>query len=300
MNEAIKHHLQKEIKEQTKLPGGFTFQTWLLTLSDNQKVVFRTQKDFKTGGGRDIIISEVLEREKFFYDNVNKSLGHICPEVYVVDGTRQHFDMSFCIMEYFEGTPLNACFKDFDPQAQDNISRKIGEISAQINNIEIDSNHPYVKNRPPWEEFIAQSLQEKLQPLITSNVISQDEANTITNNMRKKKASKTNSFLHLDIRHVNIIHNNGQLFMLDAENCEFGDPLFELAVIDIAGELTPPLIEAYKRKNDIDLNNELYNFYCLERQALVLHLFMNIIKSDTESTKLYLSRFNKLKKATLG
>ena len=97
-----------------------------------------------------------------------------------------------------------------------------------------------------------------------------------------------------------MIYNNGDIFILDAENCEFGDPLFELAVIDVGGELEPPFIKGYKTVNkDIDLNNELYNYYKMERQALVLHLFMNIIKSDTQSTKLYLDNFYELKKKLL-
>ena len=300
MQKAIKYHLQKEIKEQTKLTGGYTFQTWLLTLSDNQKVVFRAQRDFETGGGRKIVISDVLEREKYFYDNVNAQIGHICPKVYVVDGTHEHHDMSYCIMEYIEGTPLSDCFKDLDQQLQNSIHYKIGEIAAQINKLVIDKSHPYITERGSWEEYIASRLNERLSPLIGNEIISQDEINAITNLMRRQKVKHTSSFLHLDMRHVNMIYNNGELFILDAENCEFGDPLFELAVIDVAGELAPPLIEGYKSVfgSDVELDSGLYYLYKMERLALVLHLFMNIIKTDKESTQHYLDSFNKLKKMT--
>jgi len=301
MEHAVRHHLQKGIKEQKRLTGGYTFQTWLLTLSDNQKVVFRAQRDLVTGGGRKIVISEMLTREKYFYDNVNSRIGHICPEVYIVDGTFEHFDMSFCIMEYIEGTPLDVCFKEFDRQKQDELLWKIGETAARINKLEIDGSHPYITDRGSWEKYVADRLAERLKPLIDSDVITQAETDAITSRMLQAKAVQTSSFLHLDMRHANMIYNNGEIFVLDAENCEFGDPLCELAVVDVAGELAPPLTEGYKNisGSDIKFDDELFYLYKMERQALVLHLFMNIVKTDVKSTELYLSRFNELKKKLL-
>ena len=302
MDKAIKHHFQKGIKEKTRLTGGYTFQTWLLTLSDNQKVVFRTQRDFDTGGGRKIIIADILEREKYFYESVNKKIGHICPEVFVVDGTREHFAMSYCVMEYIEGTPLASCFNDFDTQAKNDVMYKIGEISAKINNIEIDSNHPYITNRTSWEDYMANRLKERFMALLKNNVIIQDEIDEIVNNMRQKKAIKTHSFLHLDMRRINMIFNNGNIFILDAENCEFGDPLFELATIDVANEISAPLIDGYKNayNKTIDLDGELYQYYKMERFSLVLDVFMNAVKSDTESTKYYLEKFHETKNKLLA
>ena len=204
-------------------------------------------------------------------------------------------------MEYIEGTPLDSCFKDFDVQTQNNLLCKIGEISAQINKLEIDNSHPYMTERGSWQEYIADRLTERLKPLTNNEIITQNEIDIIANRMRQKKVMQTTSFLHLDMRHVNMIYNSGDIFVLDAENCEFGDPLFELAVIDVAGELAPPLIEGYINisGNDMKLDDELYYLYKMERQALVLHLFMNLIKSDVNSTQLYLGRFNELKEKLL-
>jgi fructosamine-3-kinase len=301
MDEAVKYHLGKNIKEKIKLNGGYTFQTWLLILSDNQKVVFRTQRDFDTGGGRKIIIADVLEREKYFYDNVNQIIGHICPKVYVIDSTQKYLDMSYCIMEYIEGVPLISCFNNFDTKTKNEILYKIGEISAQINSIEIDSNHHYVANRKSWEEYIANRLKERFTALEKNKVITNDEIDIICENMRFKKASKNKSFLHLDMRHINMIYNDGAIFILDAENCEFGDPLFELATIDVAGEIDPILINAYKETyvENIDLNSELYHYYKMERLALVLSVFMNEVKNDVESIQLYLEKFNNTKNKLL-
>ena len=133
MDKAIKQYYQQDINEKIKLTGGYTFVTWLLVLSNNQKVVFRSQQDFQTASGREIIIVDILQREKFFYETVNKKIGRICPEVYVVDGTREYHENSFCIMEYVDGIPLDSCFADFDKKKQNDILFKIGETAAKIN-----------------------------------------------------------------------------------------------------------------------------------------------------------------------
>jgi len=297
MDQAIKHYFGKEIKEQVRLTGGFTFQTWLLVLSGGQKVVFRSQRDFDTGGGRKIIIADVLERERFFYESVNKKIGRICPEVYVVDGTRELYDQSYVIMEYIEGIPLNTCFSDFDTHTKNSIFYKIGEVSAWINNIEIDPGHPYVTSRNSWEEYMADRVYERLIPHVSNNLITHDEINRIADGLRGKKAVKTLSFLHLDMRRINMIYRDGNIFILDAENCEFGDPLSELATIDVAQEFDPVLLEGYKNAygGDIDLEDELYLYYKMERAALVLDVFMNAVKTDVKTTKYYLALFNELK-----
>jgi len=293
MDKAIKHHLNKKIKEKIRLTGGFTFNTWLLILRDGQKVVFRAQEDFYTGGGREIIIKDVLEREKFFYDTVNQKIGRVCPQVYVVDGSLKHYEAAFCIMEYIEGEPLNTL------DLCDDIYYKIGELAAQVNSLEIDKNHPYVAERDliPWEEYMAVRLGERLKPF-AGGIITQDEINILTNKMRQSKATKTLSFLHLDMRHVNMIYNNGNIFLLDAENCEFGDPLWEIATIDVAGELTESLLKGYAEVSGYDLNldSELYNLYKMERQALVLNVFMNEVKSDKTATERHLKGFCELKR----
>ena len=297
MDRAVNYHLGKEIVDKVRLTGGYTFHTWLLTLSGNQKVVFRHQRDFETGGGREISIADILEREMFFYSNVNKKVENICPEVYAVDGTREYHEDSFCIMEYIEGTPLNQCFDDFDEKAKRDILYQIGEIAARINGIEIDSNHPYVTNRGSWEIFMANRMRDRFKPLIHNKVITQDEVEIITARMCGKKANKTLSFLHLDMRRINMIYRDGNIFILDAENCEFGDPLFELAVIDCGGELDQPLIDGYKNAYDrsIDIGDELYYFYKMERVALVLHVFLNEVKGEPELARIYLNTFNELK-----
>ena len=174
MDKAIAYHFKKNIKERVRLTGGWK-ETWLLILSDNQKVVFRTNPDFITSGGRKIVMADNFELEKFFYDGVNKELGHICPEVYIVDGTREYYDDAYQISEYIEGEKLSKCFReDFDERTKNNIYYKIGKLAAKINKIEIDINHPYVKKRGSWEEYISNRLYERLSPLVKFDLITPD------------------------------------------------------------------------------------------------------------------------------
>jgi hypothetical protein len=304
MDGAIKHHFNKDIKEKIRLTGGWR-ETWLLVLADNQKIVFHTHSDGTTSGGREILMADMFEREKFFYNNVNKKLGHICPESYVVDGTKEYYDKSFHVSEYIEGKKLSSCLReDFDEKTKNDIYYKIGEISAKINQIEIDPNHPYVISRNSWEEYIAGRLYERLIPLVKNGFITLDEINKITDNMRNKKATHTLSFTHLDMRHCNMIYKRGigdssmgDIFILDAENCEFGDPLHELAVIDVAQEINDYLIEGYKSVfKDINLDSELYFYYKLERLGLVLDIHFNMINAPSQ---FYLNVFNEVKEIIL-
>ena len=301
MDVAIKHHFDLDIIERERLTGGFSFQTWLLTLSNHRKVVFRHQEDWVTGSGGKIIVADVLEREKFFYETMRKSISGVFPEVYVVDGTYKHHKNAFCVMEYLEGTPLNRCFSTLDTKTQNRLMYKIGEIAAQINNINIDNKHPYIQERASFEGLIADNLWSAFIPLISNGIIAQDEADKIVSDIRSKKASKTLSFLHLDMRHCNIILSNDNIFVVDAANCEFGDPLWELAIIDVGGELTLTLIEGYKSAyvGSINLEDDLYYYYKMERMALVVDLYLNV-KAGAKETQKYLEMFMQLKQRLLS
>jgi aminoglycoside phosphotransferase (APT) family kinase protein len=296
MDIAIKEHFHEGIKEKIPLTGGYSFETWLLTLQNGQKVVFRTAPDSEISGGKKIIVSEIFKREKFFYDNLNRR-EHICPVVYVIDDSYKYYDKPYQISEFIEGTPLNLCFDNFDREVKNNIYYKIGQITAKINNLELDKNHDYISQRDSWEEFITSRLIERLIPLMKDKLITFEEIDKITNSLRRRKAQRTLSFLHLDMRFPNMIYNNGEIFILDAENCEFGDPLYELAIIEITGHLTESFLKGYKSiyGNQVNLDDDLFYYYKMERQAALVNLFMNIIKKDEKSTERCLENFQILK-----
>ncbi len=298
---AIKAHFSKDARSITPLTGGYSFNTYLVVLQDGQKIVFRTAHDYETSGGRKIIMSDIFEREKFFYENINNKIGHICPEVYVIDDTFKHYDKPFQISQYIEGTPLNLCYSSFGEQERRNIDMKIGETCAKINSIEIDCTHNYVSDRTSWEDFISTRIVERLTPL-KNQVITIQEIEQIRERILSQRADNDFRFLHLDMRHINIIYNNGEIFVLDAENCEFGDPLFEVASADTGGSYNNDFLIGYESTigKHLDLDKYLYFCYKMERTALVLDLFMNEIKSDKQTIEHYLGIFNQLKAQLLN
>jgi fructosamine-3-kinase len=179
---------------------------------------------------------------------------------------------------------------------------KIGEIAAKINRIEIDSSHRYISSRGLWNEYIAKRLRERLEPLIHNEIITRDEIEQIAKIMLSITVKQSLSFLHLDMRRVNMIYDKGNIYVLDAENSEFGDPLFEIAVIDVGNELEPDLMKGYKSVSgdSFELEGELYNLYKMERQALVTHIFLNIVKNEPQLTELYLRKFYEVKNKLLS
>jgi fructosamine-3-kinase len=306
MDKAVKHHFNMDIIEKTKLPYGWK-EIWLLVLSDNRKIVFRTHK-IRPGTVKEVItkfnreMADTYKREKYFYDNVNKKLGHICPDVYVIDDTCDYYEYSFQISEYIEGKNLASCIKeDFNEKTRKDIYYKIGKMTAQINNMEIEKNHFYITNRNSWEDYFATTLYNKLILLVKNNFITSDEINKICENMRNKKATHTLSFTHLDIRPHNMIYKNGNIFILDAEECEFGDPLNEIAFINLEWkmwEMYDCLLKGYKSVIDIDLDNETYYYYQLERLGLILDMHFNRDCMNAW-TQLYLNTFNEAKERVL-
>ena len=293
MNEAVRRHLHREIINSARITGGYTFNTWLLTLSDERKVIFRACRDFITGGGRKIIITDIFEREKFFYDTVNQSLGHVCPGVYVIDGTCEYYETPFQISEYLEGTPLDKCFDGFSPREKDEIFYQYGEMAARVNRLEINANHPYIKSRGPWVAFFTGRLRERLSALVKNGLITPGEIEKFAERMSKQKVEHTRSFLHIDMRFPNMIYNNKKIYLIDAENCEFGDPLFELAVISLSDNLTDAFMQGYTDAGGAapDRDSELFCLYRMERLALVADVYLNEVEGENEMAEHYVKAF---------
>lgn len=293
MERAIKHYFNKEIKEKIELDISRK-DAWLLVLSDNQKVVFRAHPDY----------TDTFEHEKFFYESVNQKLGKVCPEVYVVDGTCEYYDKPFQIAEYIEGEILESCLwnnPNYDEQKRKELYYKIGETVARINQIEIDPSHPYVTNRTPWEEYIADKICYQLSQIVKNDLITTKEIDQICEKMRGKKAAHTLSFLHRDIRLQNMIYNNGKIFVIDAETCEFGDPLNELAFINLEWnfwEMYDCLLEGYKSVLNIDTDSELFDYYKIEWVAELLDMHFNH-DCGNSTTQFFLNMFNELKERIL-
>lgn len=292
MDKVIKHHFNKYIKEKIKLENGWK-ESWLLTLSDNQKVVFRAHRNY----------AEKFEREKVFYDHVNRAIGKTCPDVYVVDGSCEYYGKAYQLSEYIEGKVLRHCLqKECNEYQKKEFYYKIGETVARINQIEISSDHTYVKSRHSWETYFADELlRTQLARIVKNGLITEEEVEIICKNMCAKKAPNTLSFLHRDIRPDNIIYKNGKLFIIDAETCEFGDPLNDLARIHLEWhywEMYDYLVKGYRSVSEIDMDNELFYYYQLESlgELLDMHYNHGCINS---TTSYFLNRFTEVKNMLL-
>ena len=293
MDRAIKHYFNTEIKEKTVLENGWK-ETFLLTLCNNQKVIFRSYKNYE----------DHFEREKYFYETVNGSIGKICPEVYVVDGTCNFYDRSFQISEFLPGKSLRQCLEnEFDEDQKRNAYFRLGALTAKINQIEIEPHHPYVDDRKPWEIYFADELlRVQLERIVQNEVITPDEIDLICDNMKSRKAGKAYSFLHRDIRPDNIINNDGEFYIIDAETCEFGDPLDELARINLEWnywEMYDVLLDGYKSVSNITIDTELFGMYQLEQLAEILNMHYNY-NCMNSVTPLLRNRFDQIKNSIIN
>lgn len=293
LNEIIQYHFKTCIKEKHELPECRK-EGYLLILDNGKKIVFRAENNYH----------EIFLREKFFYDNINTRYDKICPDVYVVDGTLRLYDKPYQISEYIEGRTVDRYLVD------DNISQnekrsiyyKIGETIAHINKIEISSDHPYVSNRNSSVEFFAYKIEDQLNRIVKNNLVTKEEISTILEIMKTKKAKHSLSFLHRDFRPMNMILNGDKFFVIDAETCEFGDPLNELAFIRLEWtywDMFDAVIDGYKSVFDIDIENELVDFYILESLGETLDMHYNYNCSN-RLTGYFVKMFNQIKDKILS
>ena len=291
-----RRHFDADVVSSAPLTGGYTFDTRLLTLSDGRRVVFRTCADFDTGGGRRIVIRDVLEREKFFYDNANERIGPVCPRVCAVGGPAE-YGAAYMFYDYIDGAPLDRCFGGLTAKQQREAAYRHGELAASVGMMEIDAGHPYVTSRGRWQDYFADRLSERLKPLITIGMMTARDVDGLADGFRDKQLERTLSFIHLDIRHGNMIYNGGDISLIDAENCEFGDPLFELAVTEMNGYHDEAFAAGYAniagRRPETD--SELFYYYKLERLGLVLHVYLNEVR-DASAAAPFVRQFNDVMK----
>ncbi len=292
MEQAISHYFNKMILEKIKLNHGWK-ETYLLTLSDHQKVIFRAHKNY----------ADTFERERFFYDTVNSQLGKMCPQVYVVDGSCTYYGKSFQISEYLEGVPLSQLLESTESEAvKKELYYELGKTIAKIHQVTLDASHPYVASRTSWERHFAESLlSRQLNRIIKNGFLTVEEAEALCCRMKEQKAAHSLSFIHRDFRPDNIIYKDGAMYVIDAETCEFGDPLDDWARISLEWtywEMLDEVLAGYRSVTELEHNNPLFLFYQLEILAEILDMHYNYgCMNDT--TPHFLRLFQDAKKELL-
>ncbi len=287
MEKAIKNCFNKDIIDKLRLQNGWK-ESWLLTLSDDTKVVFRTCDDY----------TAFFEKERFFYNTVNQSIGKVCPEVYVVDGSLQYYEKSFQISEYIQGESFRTVLESADADKKMKLYYKLGQCVAKINQIEVSYFDDGLFKNQPWILYYTNELMKpQLLRIVDNKLITIEQIERLCEKISKGDPTLTRCLLHRDIRPDNIILKDDKLFVIDAETCELGDPLNELARINLQWhywENYDSLLNGYKDVLGIDTECEMFYYYQLEQLAEILDMHFNHGCANS-TTPFFENKFQKIK-----
>ena len=280
-----------------KLSGGISFNTYKVLTESGKAYVFRYGEDYVNSGGRHIDIAQTFRREKFFFDTVSDRLQIKVPHIYLIDDSRTRFDYVYEIYDFITGHSLEELGND----AADAVYFQVGKAVAQINMTEL-SNSCHTED---WGTFFSLRLMERLIPLVKDGLFSEDEINVICPFFKKLDYPAAKAFLHLDIRKGNILYDKhtGTIGLIDAENAEFGDPLFEIARIDVYSEMKDAFYAGYLEEMNlerIDRSSIRYHGYELESLAFLTNVFIYEIDADNETVESMISRTLRLKNKLLS
>lgn len=291
MEKVIKHHFNKKVISKTELDSRH--EVYLLVLEDDSKLIFRAETNYY----------DIFIKEKYFFDEINKSIGKVCPEVLFINKGSCLYNKDFQIEEFIEGITLNEYLFKCSDEEKRIIYFKIGQLVAKVHNIEINKDNSMIKDRTSFREYFTNKLQTNLTNILKNNLITNEEINIICNKMKTIDSKYEYSFMHLDIRPQNIIMNNDSLFLIDAETYDFGNPIKELAFMSLEWsywEMFDVVLEGYKTIKNIDINQEsLFDYYRLEWIADLLDMHYNYGCKDNTTEK-FLSLFNDIKNRLLN
>ena len=296
IKEIFKKIFSAEVTGIKKLSGGISFCTYKVVTETGKAYVFRYGENYENTGGRYIDIGQTFRREKFFFDTISNKLVLCVPHIYIVDDSHELFDYTFEIYDYIEGCSLEELTSDVN----DEVYYKIGKIIASINKIKLPDDG---FTEESWSSVFSKRLNERLKPLVRDNLINQDEVKQICSYYNCFKFTEDRFFLHLDVRKGNIIYKDGIIGLIDAENAEFGDPLFELARIDVYNEMKESFYKGYMDEMGIkDINRESIQYcgYALEALAFLTNVFIHEIDAEKEIVEDLKNRTIKMKDKILS
>lgn len=301
MNKAIEKYFSLGIISKKKLSGGVSFETYLLELSNHEKVVFRAGSDYLSSLNDKIYIEDIFKREQMFYDVLREYVPVEFPKIRVIDSSGKYYHKTFEIYDYIEGVPLHqaaitAC-------AREMVDYDIGKIVGKIHKYKISEGQREFLRDEEWNVFFAKRLKSRLTPLTPNGLILPEEISYIEGLCQKIMPSVIrDSFLHLDIRPNNFLYTDKISALIDAENFEIGDCLFELARIEAYGLLNDSFIAGYTSEYPeivLDKEDMIYKIYKLETISFLLNVFLNDLKIMDEHTKQLGAEFYEIKRLIL-
>lgn len=283
----LKEFKEKKIIHRERLFGGFSFETWKVILDDGENLIFRTAPRIEIKDGKVFNPYEIFNREKLFYSEVNSYHPGRCPIVYEIVENNDSNIQSYQVMSYIEGVSLEKHIKTLEVTERAKLLKDVGIITAEINNIKLDESSGL--NLGSWRSVFYKMLLERLNPLVNLNLLDEGERDLLLHAYQNQKIENDKSLLHLDMRLPNLIFKNGSIHVIDSEHCRIGDPLYELAIVDVAGLLTKDFIEGYTSATiyELDKDSILYKLYKLERLGALSFLFKQIAKNENMFKRIY-------------
>ena len=282
--ESIIEELSGEcVTETVKLSGGISFNTYKAVTESGKAYVFRYGEDYTNSGGRYISIAETFRREKYFFDTVSGMLSIKVPHIYLVDDSRKRFDYVYEIYDYIRGRSL----EELGDEVGDDVYYQIGKAVARINRTSPAKDRD---TGDDWGTFFSGRLRERLIPLVADGLFDESEIRTICSFYMDYDYPDRRALLHLDVRKGNILYDrdDGTIGLIDAENAEFGDPLFEIARIDVYNEMKEAFYAGYMEEmgiESIDRGSILYQGYKLESLAFLTNVFIHEIDAEEETVE---------------
>jgi len=298
MKEIVENLIGKKVISCSELIGGFSFETWLVEIENEKKIIFRTAEETEVPNGKKFVPLDIFKKEENFYNLVNELYPNRCPKILSIE--KRDNEKAFQIMSYIEGEPLDKYITKIDKFKRKEILKDIGRIVAEINNIKPSIKLDKSTSNISWKELFCTLLNERLNPLLRDALVSSDEVDRLNHTLENHKLENSKSLLHLDMRLPNLIYKDGVIHVIDSENCLMGDPLYEIAIISVAGLLTDDFIEGYKIATEysLDLKSVLFELYKLEREAALVNLFKNILNDEERFENSY-AAFTKTKEKIL-
>ena len=307
MDRAIRHYFSSNIESRQRLDGGISFQTWLLTLENKMKIIFRYDEEMGVqeplGNYYSVPTIEVFRREQQFYNGINEVWSDICPQIIVIDGSLEYFTHPFQMYHYIEGESLEQLAPAMSTVRRDALLEQIGELVGRIHEVKLSKGNDRYKESDDWRKFIAASLHDKLSSIMHDVHIDEKELDHCCGAALKyANIKEVNNYLHLDIRPCNIISDGQKLFLIDAENCEWGDPDYELARLEACRMLEPAFLKGYQRvrnERKLDFTSNLFKVYRLDMAAQMVYLYLHIIKVSEDDLQYQLNAFDAAKREVL-
>ncbi len=223
---------EKEIATVQELAGGDYNNTYLITFTDDLKVILRVAPaPDRLSPGRGI----GLMRNEHFFQPFFASIASLMPRTIQADFTHQLIDRDYIFQTFMEGERWSAVAEQLSPEENTALWQQFGAITKNIHSVEGDFfGSPILGNTSDeWSTYIIDELSEIIQELESAQIDASDiktlyelaeQHHDLLDEVRQPH------LLHGDLWTYNILIKRDPdgpriTAVLDADGCSWGDPL---------------------------------------------------------------------------